>query len=470
MSAASERANEGAAAPAGVVEDVGPSEARPLQPAATTTTTAASESSEGAELSNLVKQALLSGVPSKASQIRIDAYRRRLRTFSPATYFAKPPSISPVACARLGYANDESKKDVLVCCQCRAVLVVFFPQDAGLPIEATTRLTRLYETKLRTAHKDTCMYRKEAELLEGSADAAVSPVDGALADAESATEDESKDNELQQREQRMLPALYEGIVPPSVRDLLEAPSPVKLFRAQWKYWTNVLSKSSDGRLAVANELPQALVDFKIDGDDDERPAFERIVALMKGEDEGGPTQTKGDDSKYADLAVALTLCGWYRCPTKDISAVDVSAECPFCLSRFDVTGAGGASKEGVPAEGASEEHQPPHKRRRTTKPPSNPLDAHRYYCPYACGFPVDGATEATPLWRSLAERLLKSAATAASSSSPADAGAAAVTSASGLPDDAAEAYLDIHRMLRCSLSPRFRRDDAVGTATEPTNL
>jgi hypothetical protein len=51
-----------------------------------------------------IRQTLESPPSSKHQSLR-EAYEKRLLTFSPATYFAKPPSLSPLVCARLGYVS-----------------------------------------------------------------------------------------------------------------------------------------------------------------------------------------------------------------------------------------------------------------------------------------------------------------------------------------------------------------------------
>ena len=40
---------------------------------------------------------------SGGDNVRRLAYRKRLETFSAATYFAKPAELSPIVCARFGY-------------------------------------------------------------------------------------------------------------------------------------------------------------------------------------------------------------------------------------------------------------------------------------------------------------------------------------------------------------------------------
>lgn len=39
---------------------------------------------------------------SEATTDNLVAYQQRLETFRPSTYFAKPPSLSPIVCARFG--------------------------------------------------------------------------------------------------------------------------------------------------------------------------------------------------------------------------------------------------------------------------------------------------------------------------------------------------------------------------------
>jgi len=55
---------------------------------------------------------------------------------------------------------------------------------------------------------------------------------------------------------------------------------------------------------------------------------------------------------------------------------------------------------------------PPSKRRRlleyqNEKITANPLSAHRYHCPYVCGFPKDGERKGTPIWQMIAAKMLR---------------------------------------------------------------
>ena len=62
------------------------------------------ESSEEMAIFSLLESATKSTDSPNSVQSR-SAFHKRLCTFSPATYFAKPAIISPLVCARFGYVG-----------------------------------------------------------------------------------------------------------------------------------------------------------------------------------------------------------------------------------------------------------------------------------------------------------------------------------------------------------------------------
>lgn len=70
------------------------------------------ETSEEMAIFALLETATKSNDSPNSFQSR-GAFHKRLCTFSPATYFAKPAIISPLVCARFGYVkyvNDQGKR------------------------------------------------------------------------------------------------------------------------------------------------------------------------------------------------------------------------------------------------------------------------------------------------------------------------------------------------------------------------
>ncbi|XP_071408996.1 zinc finger C3HC-type protein 1 isoform X2 [Pithys albifrons albifrons] len=83
-----------------------------------------------------------------------EAYLSRVETFTPQRWAGKPRSLSPLACARLGWASVGP--DLLRCCACRASLGA----RLGLPGDTQTYRERCAELErsLRSAHERFCFW------------------------------------------------------------------------------------------------------------------------------------------------------------------------------------------------------------------------------------------------------------------------------------------------------------------------
>lgn len=242
-----------------------------------------------------------------------------------------------------------------------------------------------------------------------------------------------------------------------------------------------------------------------------------------------------DPLLVAQIAAAMVLLGWFI-PGQDVTATaettetaidetDVPCECPFCLGQFDwnyalhqPTPAVASPLQKQPGREDGDVPQPPSKRARRTNSSGSlateassssrttMMTAHKYYCPYIVGFPIQGASSATPLWQSLSRRVLVSGTspalalqkrvanktTHATFSSVATATTTTLEPASGSTplgrrsdlalneqtvgnddtekddreyDSTAASFLQMHQILRSSLSPRFRRPSAKSRPT-----
>jgi hypothetical protein len=130
--------------------------------------------------------------------------------------------------------------------------------------------------------------------------------------------------------------------------------------------------------------------------------------------------------------VALAVLGWT--PIEKVvvdSAPVVTLGCPLCLSVMELSlelephekatdgevneevGQGGNQDEGDSASrSSSDDRQQQNKRLRQLSRYCNPLDAHRHYCPYKCGFPNTAIDRPTPFWQVIINRLNQEVATA----------------------------------------------------------
>jgi C3HC zinc finger-like len=362
-------------------------------------------------------------------------YRQRLQSFTTVGYFAKPIQLSPIICAISGWelrpssskkttivgsfyqlstsmdANDASIVDAaarLVCPSCDAVLVVLVPQL--LSTTAKLDLIRHYQQQLWQAHKIPCRHRKETEYL---INVAFKPQKG----------------NHRNRQSPVVPTLLaralqsQSTMSASSLELVEQACPWLMFRQKW---LQVYPHVSEIKQSV--QLPDKLLYFRNESSESTKTILNRILdTLQNMEVDDGEDTTKFQflrnlktpiEIQAAETAAALVLTGWEICQCNDAVCSDttssvgaippiVSIECIFCLSKHPLTQPSTDTDVSSP--------QQPTKRQRTIPSLWNePFAAHRYYCPWVCGFPLtcddDNKNLTTPtpvpLWQILADRLM----------------------------------------------------------------
>eukprot|EP00557_Chaetoceros_sp_GSL56_P008006 CAMPEP_0176492260 /NCGR_PEP_ID=MMETSP0200_2-20121128/8891_1 /TAXON_ID=947934 /ORGANISM="Chaetoceros sp., Strain GSL56" /LENGTH=565 /DNA_ID=CAMNT_0017889785 /DNA_START=95 /DNA_END=1792 /DNA_ORIENTATION=+ len=86
------------------------------------------------------------------------SYRKRVKSYSPLLYFAKPLLLSPLVCARFGWYC--TGKDIIQCVECKSAIAVIFHPD--LSPESYSKLALTYRQMLATSHKTTCCFATDA--------------------------------------------------------------------------------------------------------------------------------------------------------------------------------------------------------------------------------------------------------------------------------------------------------------------
>jgi hypothetical protein len=335
---------------------------------------------------------------------------------------------------------------MLVCTNCSAAWAVVFRSE--LTASATQHLTGLYREQLSSAHVDSCFFRKEAaQYLESTT--------------------EQKDSGLD-RFQPIVPTLLARVFSSDLMEILEHPNPGNLLTSRWRNLLTVISSSaeSDGSLHFPNvQVPRSVLDYRPPLDPsssassdapDTSPSGPTLLTriVTKFEKAGDGTTATELSAAVAESVAALVLLGWIPCQdanestdlTHTDAAPDVSTpipkclslECPVCLARME-----------LPLTRDSSSSESPPQRKRSRQLALDPVQSHRHYCPYVCGFPAAAITNCvTPIWQSLAMRLLRD--DHSSSSTSISTRQISTTAEDGEEHD--DAW--IRKMLRSAVSPR----------------
>jgi hypothetical protein len=120
-------------------------------------------------------------------------------------------------------------------------------------------------------------------------------------------------------------------------------------------------------------------------------------------------------------------------------------ECPMCLARMELP---------LTRDSRTDTSESPPPRKRSRQLALDPVQSHRHYCPYVCGFPTAATSscETTPIWQSLAIRLLRDDQSSSSTSTSTSQISATTVDDSVDHDDAW-----IRKMLQSAVSPRSRQ-------------
>jgi hypothetical protein len=251
---------------------------------------------------------------------------------------------------------------LLECTSCHAALKIDLPHC--LSVAARARLTCKLEDELAAVHRDACPFRHDAEQYLGEVVAAeTSP---------------------------LVPTLLAQVWPAETMELLDQPWMV--LPTRWKQVRTSIEQS-----CVAEwEIPAKMVNFRVkDGEGED--LLSQLVEIVRHRSRPNEEEQEEESPRQQDkerMAMALVLLGW----TPETATSDqVAVQCGVCNVRLQPTRVTTTTTTG---------QEPLAKRPRTSS--STDLDqGHRHYCPFVCGFPWRGATRATPLWESLARRLLE---------------------------------------------------------------
>jgi hypothetical protein len=309
----------------------------------------------------------------------VQAYRKRLRTFTPWNYFAKPVEISPILCAATGFRvlQPKSKSNVtrtvlLECEACQGHLGILVP--SVLSMEATHILALYYQSKLVESHKAWCRWRSHAERLLASKN------------SKGKADDHSG----------VVPISLARLIPTSSSiALVQHPEPLELFISKWKIiYSKVIEAMQSSTLPPTNLiLPTELKNYKIHSTtEQDESLMERLLAIVMDHATGKDCLSNDLEQKSAVIAIAQVLTGWDVCQQSPSCL-----ECVFCLSQINL-------EQQEPDCSTSEDRS---KRQRVTPRlcTSMVLDSHRYFCPWVRGLAIQDKDN-RPLWQVLADRLL----------------------------------------------------------------
>jgi C3HC zinc finger-like len=331
---------------------------------------------------------------------------------------------------------SNADRDMLVCSCCGAALAILF--HPNLSTKAATSITNSYRQQLATSHTLECSFRLEAEKyliqLGGSGNGLV----------------ESSSDRLV-----TIPTALSSVFPPESVELIEHPFPSSSLQKTTDQLELALRRAvTKHHMLLQEDVPQQgecpwkypELELSTEVDSFQLPKRENLVAETGGSQEKWNMITEARKIIGTDnnMTTALALFGWIPVSAAEDEAANtaesskqglpehggslltpvVSVGCPICFAWMDIqltkTDAPeptiiivDASSSAEAEDTGQEEGRPTisdRKRRRTRDKYPNPLEGHRHYCPWVCGFPTQYAAttdDEVPVWKTVATRLFQ---------------------------------------------------------------
>lgn len=241
---------------------------------------------------------------------------------------------------------------MLACSTCNAALAIALP--SGLSTTATEGICHSYRENLALAHSQNCPFKIDGE--------------------EFLRLQNHGDDDL-------IPAYMTSVLPQDSVELIETPSPSFLLRQR--------VKKLEQRCPPSFEYPKLETPFESDGSID---VFKTISSSCLATTES---------------VAMLVVLGWEPTgqTTKDSGPI-VSLGCRLCYSWMELKLSQVTERAQANSEDSNIDEDRPAKKTRLSRY-CNPLDAHRHYCPYVCGFPERLSSPKNPFWKTIVVRLQK---------------------------------------------------------------
>eukprot|EP00536_Pseudo-nitzschia_multiseries_P012153 jgi/Psemu1/290106/fgenesh1_pg.448_\ len=319
-------------------------------------------------------------------------YEKRLLTFQASTYYAKPPCLSPLFCARFGWENAD--KDMLVCSSCSSALAVTL--NSKLSANTFDKLCHAYRNKIVCNHETNCPFRLSSVDELRSLEAAEDQPD------EEASEENSKIDTVHVH--LTVPVYMGQVLQDDAIRLMEHPKPSTLLKQRAKKIFKAL-RSVSCAMSSNGSTDQNEEGAENDASPCRYPRLQIPSKIRQMDTKSVLTKLLDCD----DISIlALSLLGWDPIPNKrgDDSDGTVSVGCPMCLSIMKLVPEQNKEEKGDDDSSDVSGSDRSTKRQRMSCRNTDPLEAHRHYCPYKVGFPKK-STDTNPVWKIILERLSK---------------------------------------------------------------